>query len=112
MGEAWHAEPLQGTRTRQPPTQPEARELLASAWATFRWGRPLAGPRFRRYRAECGEFVFRQRRDCPTRAKRKASLKASPRSPRNQQQPRPIANRHTGTVLRDLRSDMRAKLAS
>src|SRR5438477_7882486 len=39
---------------------------------------------FRRYRAECGEFVFRQRRDCPTRAKRKASLKASRRSPRNQ----------------------------
>src|SRR5436190_1604125 len=33
MGEAWHAEPLQGTPTRQPPTQPEARELLASAWA-------------------------------------------------------------------------------
>ena len=74
----------------------------------FDGGRPLAGPHFRRYRAECGEFVFRQRRDCPTRAKRKASLKASPRSPRNQQQPRPIANRHTGTVLRDLGSDMRA----
>src|SRR5947207_2492675 len=74
-GEAWHAEPLQGTPTRQPPTQPEARELLASAWVTFDGGRPLAGPRFRRCRAECGEFVFRQRRDCPTRAKRKASLK-------------------------------------
>src|SRR5437660_2319571 len=38
MGEAWPAEPLQGTPTRPPPTQPEARELLASAWATFRWG--------------------------------------------------------------------------
>src|SRR5438477_9704196 len=45
-GEAWPAEPLQGTPTRQPPTQPEARELLASAWATFRLGRPLAGPCF------------------------------------------------------------------
>src|SRR6266480_5448954 len=33
MGEAWHAEPLRGTPTRQPHTQPEARELLASAWA-------------------------------------------------------------------------------
>jgi len=35
MGEAWHAEPLRGTPTRQPHTQPEARELLASAWANL-----------------------------------------------------------------------------
>src|SRR5438067_10920080 len=43
MGEAWLAEPLQGTPTRQPHTQPEARELLASAWITFRWGQAARG---------------------------------------------------------------------
>ncbi len=44
----------------------------------FDGGRPLAGPHFRRYRAECGEFVFRQRRDCPTRRKEKSRSRPRP----------------------------------
>ena len=44
----------------------------------FDGGRPLAGTHFRRYRAECGEFVFRQRRDCPTRRKEKSRSRPRP----------------------------------
>src|ERR1043166_4346950 len=49
MGEA---DPFLGTPARQLPTQPEARELLASAWVTFDGGLPGQDRGFRRYHHE------------------------------------------------------------
>jgi hypothetical protein len=101
---------LSRCRERQPDNHPHNQKHANCSHRhgpPFDGGRPLAGPHFRRYRAECGEFVFRQRRDCPTRRKEKSRSRPRPAHHKisiplpafgTAQPPRPIGHGHTGAV--------------